>query len=289
MTAEHDRETLDLLSWALSGRGDLSSKKLLDRVRAVMAARDEALAKVAEVETFAGVMAAYHRPDETRGGCICGFCAWSVEHVAIMSVRDAMDALAAGSSGALVVPAPRPAEEIRADLYRAATLIADGSDARDVLHMLAMDVEPLLSRLAAVERERDEARGLLSKLVDPDQCWFDHNGDCQAHGWTIRTPGGLCGHEQAKRLLIADAPVPPQPEPTTCRCDVIDAYLAAPSAASRAGCSFICPVHGDRSPEPEWCEHGQTEAHLFWSPGSSISGTYRCPGPMSPQSTEEQR
>lgn len=33
-----------------------------------------------------------HRPDEVRGGCMCGFCAWSVEHVAIMAYREAVDA-----------------------------------------------------------------------------------------------------------------------------------------------------------------------------------------------------
>jgi hypothetical protein len=36
-------------------------------------------------------MADRHRPDEKRGGCVCGFCAWSPEHVAIMAYRDAVD------------------------------------------------------------------------------------------------------------------------------------------------------------------------------------------------------
>jgi hypothetical protein len=49
--------------------------------------------QMAAIETWAGIAAAKHRPDEKRGGCECGFCAWSVEHVAIMSVRDALDAL----------------------------------------------------------------------------------------------------------------------------------------------------------------------------------------------------
>lgn len=29
-----------------------------------------------------------HEPDSTRGGCTCGFCAWSVEHVVRMAWRE---------------------------------------------------------------------------------------------------------------------------------------------------------------------------------------------------------
>ncbi len=41
-----------------------------------------------DLEAIAGSAAARHLPEP--GGCICGFCAWSVEHVAIMVVRDAL-------------------------------------------------------------------------------------------------------------------------------------------------------------------------------------------------------
>jgi hypothetical protein len=51
-----------------------------------------------QIEAAAGIMAAKHKPDEKRGGCECGFCAWSVEHVAIMSVRDGFDLVARGGS-----------------------------------------------------------------------------------------------------------------------------------------------------------------------------------------------
>lgn len=43
------------------------------------------------LEGWVGLMADKHRPDEQRGGCTCGFCAWSVEHVAVMAYRDAVD------------------------------------------------------------------------------------------------------------------------------------------------------------------------------------------------------
>lgn len=32
-----------------------------------------------------------HQPDEKRGGCTCGFCAWSVDHVLIMAIREVWD------------------------------------------------------------------------------------------------------------------------------------------------------------------------------------------------------
>lgn len=46
----------------------------------------------------------------------------------------------------------------------------------------------------------DHVLQLLADLVDPDDCWFDHNGDCQAHGYGIE-PGDICPHEAAKQLL----------------------------------------------------------------------------------------
>jgi hypothetical protein len=32
-----------------------------------------------------------HRPDDKRGGCTCGFCVWSAEHVLVMSMRAALE------------------------------------------------------------------------------------------------------------------------------------------------------------------------------------------------------
>lgn len=43
----------------------------------------------------------------------------------------------------------------------------------------------------------ESAESLLRALVDADDCWFDHNGDCQAHGFF----DGPCAHEQAKQFL----------------------------------------------------------------------------------------
>lgn len=44
---------------------------------------------------------------------------------------------------------------------------------------------------------------LLEDLVDQDECWFDHHGGCQAHGYLSLEPGERCPHAEAKELLAA--------------------------------------------------------------------------------------
>ncbi|GHJ21599.1 MULTISPECIES: hypothetical protein [Streptomyces] len=49
-----------------------------------------------------------------------------------------------------------------------------------------------------------EAIEVLRDLVDPDDCYYDHHGYCQAHGWFDTAPA--CPHARAKKLLAqADA------------------------------------------------------------------------------------
>jgi hypothetical protein len=42
---------------------------------------------------------------------------------------------------------------------------------------------------------------LLRSLVDDDECWFDHHGGCQAHGYLSLEPGEKCPQAEAKELL----------------------------------------------------------------------------------------
>lgn len=44
---------------------------------------------------------------------------------------------------------------------------------------------------------------LLGDLVDPDPCWLDHHGGCQAHGYLLLEPGEQCPVAEAKDVLIA--------------------------------------------------------------------------------------
>lgn len=42
---------------------------------------------------------------------------------------------------------------------------------------------------------------LIRDLIDPDDCWFDHNGGCQAHGYLELQAGEMCPHAKAKAWL----------------------------------------------------------------------------------------
>lgn len=46
-------------------------------------------------------------------------------------------------------------------------------------------------------------RDLLDALTDPDECWFDHHGGCQAHGFLSLEPGERCPHAEAREILAA--------------------------------------------------------------------------------------
>jgi hypothetical protein len=54
------------------------------------------------------------------------------------------------------------------------------------------DVPFLLDRVAELE-------GLVKELTDPDACWFDHHGHCQAHGWPYTEPA--CPNGRAQTLF----------------------------------------------------------------------------------------
>jgi hypothetical protein len=63
--------------------------------------------------------------------------------------------------------------------------------------MTEPDPRDVLRTAATAER----ALELLALLVDPDPCWFDHNGGCQAHGFLSLEPGESCPNQDAKTLL----------------------------------------------------------------------------------------
>jgi hypothetical protein len=53
----------------------------------------------------------------------------------------------------------------------------------------------------------EQIKQLLADLIDPDDCWFDHHGGCQAHGYLSLKPGEKCPHAEAKELLASWEPV----------------------------------------------------------------------------------
>lgn len=65
------------------------------------------------------------------------------------------------------------------------------------------DYRPKHEAAAAPGLEIEALRSLVADLVDADDCWFDHHGYCQAHGWFETEPA--CPHARAKALLAAPA------------------------------------------------------------------------------------
>lgn len=43
----------------------------------------------------------------------------------------------------------------------------------------------------------------LECFVDSDECWFDHHGGCQAHGYLSLQPGEKCPQFELKEMLAA--------------------------------------------------------------------------------------
>lgn len=63
-------------------------------------------------------------------------------------------------------------------------------------------------RAESAEAERDKLRALVRGLASPDDCWHDHHGGCQAHGYLSLEPGERCPQAEAKEILAAlDQPV----------------------------------------------------------------------------------
>lgn len=56
------------------------------------------------------------------------------------------------------------------------------------------DVPALVGELTTVLR-------LVRDLVDAGDCWFDHHGGCQAHGYLSLEPGEMCPHAEGKQFL----------------------------------------------------------------------------------------
>lgn len=90
-----------------------------------------------------------------------------------------------------------PSAKRLAEIHSRAARAAFDPDLRRLIQINTEDV-PLL--LAGVE----VLRTLLRDMVDPDPCYFDHHGGCQAHGYLSLKPGEMCPHAEAKVILSED-------------------------------------------------------------------------------------
>lgn len=85
-------------------------------------------------------------------------------------------------------------------------VFSDDADdiARRLLAWWIPEHDEQVRREAAAE-QREQITQVLLDLVDPDDCWFDHHGGCQAHGYLSLKPGELCPVAAAKRWIAAAA------------------------------------------------------------------------------------
>lgn len=60
--------------------------------------------------------------------------------------------------------------------------------------------------MAETRPDLKQLLSLLRDMTDPDPCWFDHHGGCQAHGYLSLEPGEKCPHFEAKELLAEFGP-----------------------------------------------------------------------------------
>lgn len=78
----------------------------------------------------------------------------------------------------------------------------------DAYHAASRAVEKHRARADAAEEQLRKALTLIGDLVDADDCWFDHHGGCQAHGYLSLGEGEKCPQQEAKELLAAHKVTP---------------------------------------------------------------------------------
>lgn len=116
-----------------------------------------------EAEGLAKAEAERHLPDMERGGCTCGFCAYSIEHVVVMSVRVASAALVGR-----VERAEADNEKLQRRLFPAQgeSYANEVERQRYVIEKLTAIIEAAKSETIRANRERDEAQAALRGSED---------------------------------------------------------------------------------------------------------------------------
>lgn len=65
------------------------------------------------------------------------------------------------------------------------------------------ELERDLKRARAHTPELEQLRRLVRDFTDTGDCWLDHHGGCQAHGYLEPEQGEVCPHAQARQLITA--------------------------------------------------------------------------------------
>lgn len=67
---------------------------------------------------------------------------------------------------------------------------------------LRLERDGYFDSLAQAHDRLAQVLRIMDDLVEPDPCWFDHHGGCQAHGYSLAS-GEKCPHQEAKDLLAS--------------------------------------------------------------------------------------
>lgn len=113
-------------------------------------------------------------------------------------------------------PEPEPSRARNQAVEEAMKKLADPADrdAREALsaRMLTLERERNHADFKAIRAEAEVAElratvaardALIRDLTDPDPCWFDHHGGCQAHGYISLQPGQTCPQHDAQQIVAA--------------------------------------------------------------------------------------
>lgn len=76
----------------------------------------------------------------------------------------------------------------------------------DVDH-LGHAVHDLLEDHAALRAKVQRLTELIADLASDEDCWFDHHGGCQEHGYLSLESGQKCPHQEAKEVLAENGAI----------------------------------------------------------------------------------
>lgn len=79
----------------------------------------------------------------------------------------------------------------------------EAADLRTTLSLVGGGLNFVGDHAERVTAQRDQLMTLVCALIDPDDCWFDHNPSCQAHDYLNVKAGEKCPQARAKELLAA--------------------------------------------------------------------------------------
>lgn len=80
--------------------------------------------------------------------------------------------------------------------------LSDKDRREDIIRITLTAAAPLIAAQALAS-----VYPMIRDMADPEECWFDHHGGCQAHGYLSLEPGEKCPQAEAKEWIQQNAPI----------------------------------------------------------------------------------